>query len=165
MERIYLDVETTGLSVDVENGNVDKIIWVCAIKANEKNERLDKFETYVACNIIPKAIQLLTGITQEKVDDAPSIETVIKELKEFVGEGTIVTYHSFFTMTFVNYYAKKRGITFDNSVINLFELAKERLAGKVEGFRLKTVAEYYGLSTDKNDMEILCDLGGILLDR
>ena len=77
---VVFDIETTGFSS--EN---DKIIEIGAVKI-ENGEIVDRFSEFVnpECKI-PYKITELTGITDEMVRDADSIDEILPKFLEFVG--------------------------------------------------------------------------------
>ncbi|WP_103434035.1 PolC-type DNA polymerase III [Fructilactobacillus sanfranciscensis] len=85
-DYVILDIETNGLKPWE-----DDIIQVSAIKFvnDEETERYDTYVKPIKHDISDK-ITKLTSITNHRVQDAPTISTVIKELEEFVGDFPII---------------------------------------------------------------------------
>ena len=82
---IVFDIETTGFS-----SIRDRIIEIGAVKV-ENGQIVDKFSTFVNPERpIPFEITNLTSITDEMVLDAPTIEVVLPQFLEFIGEGALV---------------------------------------------------------------------------
>ncbi|MFB3053424.1 MAG: PolC-type DNA polymerase III, partial [Dehalococcoidia bacterium] len=81
MSRTYvsLDLETTGL-----DPQSDAIIEIGAVKFS-RDAVLDRFSTFVNPHLpIPERIQILTGIREDDVQDAPPLEAVAADLEQFI---------------------------------------------------------------------------------
>ena len=112
--RVALDLETTGLHAEQ-----DAILEVAAIKF-QGTTVLDKMETLVAPGrSIPFRVQRLTGITPQKIADAPSFESIAGQLQQFLGEYPIVGHSIPFDVGFL----RRRGLVRNNALIDTFELA------------------------------------------
>ena len=82
---IVLDIETTGFSRDN-----DRIIEIAAIHY-VFGEEATRFHTYINPQMqIPKHITHLTGIQQCDVDDAPFIEDIADDFREFIRDYPLV---------------------------------------------------------------------------
>lgn len=91
MEYIILDIETTGL--DREHSS---ILEVGAIRISN-NSIVDRFSSFVQySDEVPETIRRLTGITEEMVKNAPPIEEVIKQTKNFIKGHPVVSHNGFF---------------------------------------------------------------------
>ncbi len=137
---IALDTETTGLS-PVYN----ELIEVSAIKYKGK-EKLNRFSTLIKPKKeIPYRITQITGITNEMVKNAPTIEMVMPNLIEFIQEYPIVAHNASFDMGFLqinsNYHFKK------NRVIDTVRLSR-RMHPELPNHKLGTVARYIGITEE-----------------
>ncbi len=116
MARVYvaLDIETTGL--DPER---DAILEIGAIRF--KSSRIyDTYSTLVdPGRPIPYKIQQLTGITPTDIDGAPPLNTVLPELRRFVGDSPIIGHNIGFDLGFL----RKHGLFQENLGVDTFELA------------------------------------------
>lgn len=93
---VVIDTETTGLS-----STRDEIIEIAAIYF-EDWEPCIKFETLIKPkHSIPDEITQINGITNEMVNDAPTIKEVIPSLLTFIGNKPIVGHNLFFDMKFL----------------------------------------------------------------
>ena len=95
-DYVLLDLETTGL-----NPAGDSIIEIGAIKVKEY-DIVDTFEAFVKPpHPISYFITDLTGITNEMVKDAGSIETVLPEFMRFVGSSLVMGHNVNFDINFL----------------------------------------------------------------
>ena len=85
-EYVAFDLETTGLS-----SQHDTIIEIGAA-IMKRDQVIDTFQTFVAPGrrLLPKIIEL-TGITDQMLEGAPSIEEVLPKFLDFVGGRPILT--------------------------------------------------------------------------
>ncbi|MDI6602096.1 MAG: PHP domain-containing protein, partial [Thermoanaerobacteraceae bacterium] len=101
-EFVVVDIETTGLS-----SNNDEIIEIGAVIVKNFNV-IDRFDTFKLSITdvkplkgIPANITKLTGISEEMVENAPSLETAIKMFKEFAKNNVIVAHNAGFDISFL----------------------------------------------------------------
>ena len=81
---VVFDVETTGLS-----NQYDQIIELAAVKVKD-GEIIDKFERFSNPHEkLSETIINLTHITDDMLVDAPEIEEVLTEFKEWVGDAIL----------------------------------------------------------------------------
>ncbi len=141
-----VDLETTGLN-DGHNGKkADSIIEIGAVKI-ERGRITEKYSTFVACaEPIPKEITELTGISSKELQGAPTVKEAIKRFCDFSRDCTIVGHNILFDYGFIRYYGKQYGLEFNNDIIDTYLLSRERLQGKVENYKLNTVAKHFGIS-------------------
>lgn len=84
-----LDLETTGL-----NAKRNSITEVTAILFKNGVE-IDKYSTLIKPNeAIPEEVELLTGITNDMVKQAPALVMVLSELSGFLGEAPLIVGHN-----------------------------------------------------------------------
>lgn len=161
--NIYFNIETSGLSVGEEGKKDARILSITAIKT-DGDILIDKFATFVACGAyLPKYVREITGISNKLLKGAPRTRTALKSFKEFAEDNTLISYNIAFDMSFLKFYGAKYGIKFDNPQIDLLPLAKEQLAGKVSNFSIKTVSEFFGISLNQSDIDIIYEIGKVLL--
>ncbi len=117
---IALDIETTGL--EPEN---NAIIEIGALRFTDHRIE-DEFDTLVHPDIrIPPFITQLTGITDQMVLNAPTIQDVIQELGQFVGDSAVVGQNIKFDASFL----RRFGILKKNRLFDTYELAAVLLPG------------------------------------
>lgn len=104
---VVVDVETTGFSV-----TCDEIIEIGGIKICN-GEVDDRFHICVNPEInIPEEIEKLTGITNERVVDAPYIEEALIKFSEFAQNSVLVAYNAEFVVQFLKAAACRAGISY-----------------------------------------------------
>ncbi len=97
LKFVAIDIETTGL-----NHEKDEIIEVAAIKF-EKGAAIEKYESFIKPKKdLPKFIQYLTHISPAQLKNAPPAGVVLKELRSFIGDSTIVGHNIGFDTGFIN---------------------------------------------------------------
>lgn len=138
-----LDLETTGIFVSSA-----KIIEISAIRIRN-NQVVDEFSTLINphCHI-PADATAVNNITDEMVEDAPSLDEVLDSFLKFVGNDVIVGYNNAgFDMNII-YDARMEleGKPFINNYIDILHASRRCLAG-IENHKLETVSKYYGLDT------------------
>ena len=110
-EEVFLSTAKTSFKdevyciVDIEtNGNSpikNQIIEIGAIKV-KNGEILDRFESYVYADYIPESIIRLTKIKVADLEGAPSLKSVLKEFKIFLGSSVFVAHNVNFDFGFIS---------------------------------------------------------------
>ena len=99
---VVFDIETTGFS-PVTN----RIIEIGAVKV-EHGEITERFSTFVNPQVpIPFHIEKLTSINDSMVMDADTIEVVLPQFLEFVGDAILVAHNANFDVSFIKENAKR----------------------------------------------------------
>jgi len=138
-EVAFLDIETTGF--DQKN---DRIIEVAVIVARGP-EVLERYSSLVdPRRPIPRDTTLLTGIDDETVAGAPSIETVVREVAALVGGRDIVAHNSSFDRAFLTTAATQAGLVMPNRWLDSLELARIALP-RLRTHRLRDLADAFGI--------------------
>jgi len=89
----------------------------------------------------------LTSITNEMVAEAPPIERVLGEFRDFLGDAVMVAHNAAFDFAFLDFeFRRLFGIGLKNPVLCTLRLAR-RFAPSLRRRRLDALAEHYGLST------------------
>ena len=105
-----LDIETTGLSPER-----DSIIEVAVIRSETGDggtrERVLN-ELVRPSGNIPKRIRELTGITNQTVADADTIDRVLPRVAAFVGDARVIAHNAHFDRRFLEHNARLMGMTF-----------------------------------------------------
>jgi DNA polymerase-3 subunit epsilon len=100
---------------------------------------------------IPAFITVLTGITHAMVVEAPSIETALPALLEFLGEAVVVGHNVRFDLSFLNAAAERLGYgRLPNRAVDTAGLARRLVRSEVRNLRLGTLAAYFRSPTTPN---------------
>lgn len=137
---VVVDLETSGL------GYNDHIIEIGAVKILNGEITL-KFHSFVACPIkLSPEIELLTGIKDEDLTDAPTVDKALKDLHSFC-DGCIIVGHNLpFDYSFMKKHGDEYGIYFDNPKIDTLVMARARLKNAdIANYKLSTLANYFNI--------------------
>lgn len=142
-DYVVFDLETTGVSC-----KEDEIIEISAVKV-VNGIVVDEFSFLVNPNmLIPYSASSVNGITNDMVKDSPSIDTVLVEFIDFVGDFILVGHniHSF-DLKFINRDTQKYfGKVLNNDYIDTVLLS--RICLPDISHCLSNLAEYYGYSSE-----------------
>ncbi len=138
-EMVVFDLETTGLS----NATCEIIeIGAVLIRAGEV---LSRYGTFVKPKTeIPPDITRLTGITNEMVADAPTIEDVLPEFLAYIGNRPLIAHNANFDVGFLKAAADAQKRTFSNPYLDTVALSRY-LNPSLKKHKLDIVANHYGL--------------------
>jgi len=118
-----VDIETNGSSV--KKG--DQIIELGAVKY-KNGEIIDKFESLVYAKEIPPYIQTVTNITPSMLEDAPNLESVLKEFKLFLEDDVFVAHDIKFDYNYISESFEKYDLgRLENRKICSIDLAKRTI--------------------------------------
>lgn len=137
-----IDLETTGLTP-----LYDKIIEVSAIKVRH-GKITDQFSSLVNQKdvYIDGYITALTGITQEMLDNSPSIEDVFPKYIEFISGDIVLGHNVNFDVNFIYDECRKEGLPdFKNDFVDTMRLSR-RLHPEFKHHRLKDLSNRYKLN-------------------
>ncbi|MBJ8093961.1 MULTISPECIES: 3'-5' exonuclease [Bacillus] len=140
LDYVVIDFETTGF-----NPYNDKIIQVAAVKYRN-HELVDQFVSYVNPERpIPSRITSLTGITNYRVSDAPTIEEVLPLFLAFLHTNVIVAHNASFDMRFLKSNVNMLGLPEPkNKVIDTVFLAKKYMK-HAPNHKLETLKRMLGI--------------------
>ena len=141
---VVFDIETTGF------GPVkDHIIEIGAVKV-VNGEITDRFSTFIDPKIpIPAEIVKLTGITDEQVMGAGTIEERLPEFLEFCSGCILAAHNAGFDVGFVTKKAETLSISCDFTVVDTVGLARVLLP-ELNNFKLNTVAKALNVSLENH---------------
>ena len=138
-EFVAFDLETTGLS-----SRTDRIIEIGAVIMRGGKE-VDRFQTFVdPQRKLEKKIVDLTGITDDMLVGAPSIEEVLPQFIEFVGDRVLVAHNSDFDTGFIRAECTRQGIPYTLTSADTLILA-QNLMPQLGKFKLDIVANALSL--------------------
>lgn len=145
-DYVVLDFETTGF-----RAGADRIIQIGAVKYM-KHEKTDILNTLInPQRHIPQSVTQLTGISNEIVQSAPTIEQKIEELIDFIGDLPIIIHNAPFDMGFL--YALEFSINVnipEYTVIDTVKLARKMIR-ETPNHKLTTLTEFLQLEHDAHD--------------
>lgn len=139
---VVFDVETTGLDPLKE-----EIIEIGACKV--VNGRIDEtFSTFIKpTKHIPREITELTGITDDMVKDAPTINYAMPDFYKFCDGAILVAHNIGFDISFIHNMSKKLSYNFYHKNVDTLQMAKDKLRG-LKNYKLGTVVERLGIVLD-----------------
>jgi DNA polymerase III subunit epsilon len=139
---VAVDLETTGC-----RPGRNSIIEIGAVRFNASGT-LDVYEQLVRPDdLIPRAVQELTGIGAGMVATQPSIEDVIVRFREFAADAVLVAHNYRFDLSFLDFEAERSwGSPLQRPVIDTLPLLRQ-LRPDIRRFSLGALAAEYGLET------------------
>ncbi|MDO4623089.1 MAG: PolC-type DNA polymerase III, partial [Eubacteriales bacterium] len=143
-DYVVFDIETTGLS-----NLTCKIIEIGAVRV-EGGEIVRKFSTFVNPEVpIPFHITQLTSITDQMVEEAPTIETVLPEFMEFCEGAVMVAHNADFDMGFIKKECERQNIDREFTYVDTVAMA-QLLLPQLSRFKLDTVARAVNVSLENH---------------
>ena len=134
---VVFDIETTGLYK-----RIDGITEIGAVKIRN-GEIVDRFSTFVNPGMpIPEHITKLTGISDETVQNAPSIETVLPEFLRFCENCVLVAQNARFDTGFIKFACETYGEKYDFPHMDTMVLAR-CMHPELPNHRLDTLSKFY----------------------
>ena len=119
-----VDIETTG------GYAANNAITEVAIVLHDGNREVKRFETLVnPAMSIPRYVQVLTGITDAMVADAPSFEEVAPVLYEWLQGNIFVAHNVNFDYSFINHQLKAAGYDLDCKKLCTIRLSRKAFPG------------------------------------
>lgn len=152
---VVVDMETTGLSP-----LRDEIIRIDAIRVIN-GEIVDTYQRFVKPkNIIAKEMLGLTGITEMDIMNATSVEEVLPELLEYIGNDVMISYHMSYIYNFIEENADRLGIKVLIARLDVEHFAR-RILLDLNIFTFQNVVEFLGIDSkryEKEDSNVLVTL-------
>jgi len=135
---VVLDLETTGLSPDR-----DRITEIGAVRARGGDVEAE-LRTFVHPGVpIPPAVTAITGITDQDVADAPTIDAMLPMVLDFIGSAVFVAHNARFDLGFLRAAAGRLGLPSPRPiVIDTAVLARRLIRDEVRDLRLGTLARH-----------------------
>ena len=145
---VVFDFETTGL-----NASYDRIIEIGAQKIVDFKV-VDEFSTLVAVNeTLSTVVMKLTGITNEMLQQQPTIESVLPEFLKFIEGSILVAHNAVFDIAFLKAESQRLGIELEWSAFWSLKLARTLLP-ELESKSLDSLANYYELDFEARHRSI-----------
>lgn len=143
-EFVAIDLETTGLNP--AEHEIIEIAWV----RFERGVIVESFSSLVhPKQPIPPSITELTGISNDEVASAPSIEEVLPEVFEALSGRTVVAHNASFDRGFLETAAGRMGLAvMDVSWVDSLEAARRAWPG-LASYSLSYLRHWLGLSLDQ----------------
>ena len=144
-DYIIFDIETTGL-----DSSYDEVIEIGAIKV-KNNKIVSKFNSLVKPkNEIDEYITELTGITNEMVKDAPTIEEILPDYMNYIGNDILIGHNVNFDINFIydNLYRNKFDVL-TNDFIDTMRISR-KLLPELPHHRLIDLAKYFKIDSTNN---------------
>ena len=138
-EYVSVDVETTGLAP-----KQDKIIEIGAVRVRD-GQIVGSFTCFVnPGRILPAHITELTGILQEQVDEAETMESVLPAFLEFAGDLPLVGHRILFDYGFLKRAAVNMRLDFERSGVDTLKLSAEDypLCANISKFRFRPIGRW-----------------------
>lgn len=150
-----IDLETSGLDcmrdyiIDVGGvkiGGWNKVKGKDGQALIDKENIIGRFSSYASCpaKLSEKVVQL-TGISDSVLNNAPTIDVVLKKLKEFVGDSIIVGHNIEFDYSFLHAHGGRYGISFNNRKLDTITIAKTIFRDKIPSYSLSALTKMFGI--------------------
>lgn len=162
---VVFDIETTGL-----DSLSNEIIEIGALKVSE-GKVVDTFDHLIKPTTpINDFITNLTGITNEMVEHAESVEEVLDKFINFIGDNILMGHNVNFDINFVYDHAEKyNNYNLTNDFVDTLRLAR-KLLPELHHHRLSDLADYYGIDKTGHhralkDVEMTLDVYNHLVEE
>ncbi|MFA4966625.1 MAG: 3'-5' exonuclease [Candidatus Margulisiibacteriota bacterium] len=149
---VILDTETTGL--DPANS---EIIEIAALKVKNK-EIVDIFNHLVKpANPIPDNITKINGITNEMVEESPTLGNITYKFLDFIGGSTLMMHNAEFDLSFINHHIfTPRKKELGSPSICTLKVSRFVLP-QLQSHKLSSLAQHFGIPV-KNSHRALGDV-------
>jgi DNA polymerase III epsilon subunit-like protein len=101
----FLDIETTGL-----NSSVDEVIEIGVLVVDNGVEVLARQWLVRPSRSLPPLIELLTGLDDVMLLDAPQLDAIASEVSEALGSATVVAHNAAFERSFLGEIVRSRPV-------------------------------------------------------
>lgn len=154
-----IDIETTGLDT-----KYDDIIELAAVKVRD-DKIYQTFQSFVDPHYkIPEFITELTGITNDMLFGAPSIEEILPKYVDFIGNDIIIGHYVHFDYNFIyDNLNRMNGTILTNDFVDTLrlcnrlypEMKHHRLIDMVEALDIEAETMHRALADCKSCLEVL----------
>ena len=140
---VVFDIETTGLDPEF-----DEIIEIGAVKIKD-GIKIDTFNSLIKPEYeIDEFITELTGITNEMVENAPSIDEVLPKFMDFINDYIIIGHNVNFDINFIYDNLEELNISpITNDFVDTLRISR-RLIPELKHHKLSDLANYFNIDTN-----------------
>lgn len=140
---VVFDIETTGLDPEF-----DEIIEIGAVKIKD-GIKIDTFNSLIKPEYeIDEFITELTGITNEMVENAPSIDEVLPKFMDFIKDYIIIGHNVNFDINFIYDNLEELNIPpITNDFVDTLRISR-RLIPELKHHKLSDLANYFNIDTN-----------------
>ena len=136
---ICIDLETTGL-----NPKRDRIIEIGAVKVRD-GKIVETFQQLIdPKQQLEERVEILTGISSKELEGKPTIQDILPELKEFLGEDVLLGHRVLFDYSFLKRTFTNEKISFERKGIDTLKLARQFVTD-CESKKLESLCQYYDI--------------------
>lgn len=141
LDFVILDLETTGLDPQLDN-----IIEFAAIRVRN-GAIADSYSSLIHIDgELDEFITELTGITNDMLENAPTLNNVLTQARSFIGDDIVIGYNVNFDVNFLyEAYEAIGDIHFNNNFIDVLRFSR-RLFPEMKHHRLKDMIEVLNIS-------------------
>lgn len=136
-DYVAVDLETTGLYP-----KQDRIIEIGALRVR-KGEVVETFSSFInPLQRLTDRVTQITGIRDEDLKEAPTLEDIWKEVFDFLGDDILLGQRILFDYSFLKRIAVNHGFSFERNGIDTLKIARKYLAS-LESRTLSGLCQYY----------------------
>lgn len=141
---VAFDTETSGaFPVGFEIVEMGAVKW-------RGSQILDSFQALIKPAVpMGEEVIKIHGITNEMVADAPSIDAVLPQFMQFLGDAVLVAHHAPFDLGFLVYELERFGFKIPSTPALCSSLLARRLIPESENHRLQTLVKFLNLGENK----------------
>lgn len=153
-DYVVIDLETTG-----KNTKEDEITELAAIRYRNGKKVATYSQLVKAQKPVRTFVIMLTGITNDNLNDKPPIEKAIGDFADFVGNDILIGHNiaAFDSVFIADAYQKHLGRTLENSCVDTMRIGKKVCAGlssySLENLAAELGVEYQGAHRGLADCE------------
>jgi len=137
----FVDIETNGSKPDKA-----QIIEIGALKV-QNGKIIDKFESFIYNENVPKHIEKITNINTSQLKNAPQAIEALKDFKIFLSNSIFLAHSVVFDYNFISYYLDKFHLgKLENRKICTLKFAQKMI--KSQKYSLSYFNEYLDLGQD-----------------
>ena len=134
---ISIDLETTGL-----NPKRDRIIEIGAVKVRNGHVT-DTFQQLIdPKQQLEERVEILTGITSKELEGHSTIQQILPQLQEFLGDDVLLGHRVLFDYSFLKRAFINEKISFERKGIDTLKLARQFVT-ECESKKLESLCKHY----------------------